>query len=459
MISKIREAITLHNMILSGDSVAVGLSGGADSVSLLHALLDLQAKLKITVRAIHINHGIRGESADRDEQFCRELCERLCVPLECVRLDIPAIAAQRGIGLEECGRQCRYEQFIRIAREQGCVIATAHTLSDSMETVLFNLSRGSALSGVTGIPPVRRIDDDIRVIRPLIGVTRDEVERYCRECGVDYVTDETNTDTAFRRNLIRHQVIPALQQVNPSLHTAVKRFSLCARGDDDYLFQLAAEALEKAAVEDNRWLRIELDALPYPLLRRALVLIARTRGYTPTYAQVELCAEAIFNYSGAVVLTEGLRFVVNMDLVALDDGKSPPLPKLWGVWAQFPCTVLPDGRRLVFTEIDLDGTFATQKHQNLLFKNALSCGIIKDNVSVRNRREGDRFAPAGRGVTKKLKKLLCDEGVPLEKRDSLAIVVNNDGILWVEGFGASELRRPADNDRRAIVPVIEPKQE
>lgn len=155
MIGKVRRTLHEHFMLDSSRSVLVGLSGGADSVSLLHALLELAGEFYITVRAAHINHGIRGENADRDERFCRELCDRLGVPLECVRLDVPAIAAQRGIGLEECGRQCRYEQFARIAREHECAIATAHTLSDSVETVLFNLARGSALSGAAGIPAVR----------------------------------------------------------------------------------------------------------------------------------------------------------------------------------------------------------------------------------------------------------------------------------------------------------------
>ncbi|MBE6760427.1 MAG: tRNA lysidine(34) synthetase TilS [Ruminococcaceae bacterium] len=457
MIPKIKDTIARHGMIPTGSCVAVGLSGGADSVSLLHALLELRDELDITLRAVHINHGIRGESALRDERFCRELCDALGVPLHCVILDVPAIAAQRCIGLEECGRQCRYEQFSLMAQEHGCIIATAHTLSDSVETVMFNLARGSALGGVCGIPPVRKLDSGSTVVRPLIGVTREDVERYCTERGLSFVTDETNADTAYRRNLIRHEVIPTLRKVNPSVHTAVERFGRCAAEDDAYLCALAAEALQKAAIEGG-WSADTLAALPSPLLRRCVVAITRARGCTPEYAQLELCADAVRNGSGAVMLTERLRFAVSRGVARLDSGSASQPEQQWEVRAIFPRTRLPDGRVLVFTEIDLGTAFATQKHQKLLFKNALSCDIIKDNISVRNRREGDRFAQAGRGVTKKLKKLLCDEGIPAEQRASLALIVNEMGILWTEGFGASELCRPSPDDHRVILPEISGKE-
>ena len=304
---------------------------------------------------------------------------------------------------------------------------------------------------------MRTIGGSVTVIRPLIGVTREDVEHYCRERGLSYVTDETNADTAYRRNLIRREVVPALMQVNQSLHTAVERFCACAAADDEYLGSLAVSALESAAVNGG-WSAEALASLPDPLLRRCIVAITRTAGCTPEHVQLELCRRAVSDGSGAVMLTGDVRFAVSSGIVRMDSGAAPQPEEQWEVPAGYPCTELPDGRTIVFTEIDLDGTFATQKHQKLLFKNALSCGIIKDNISVRNRREGDRFAPVGRGVTKKLKKLLCDEGIPAGQRGSLALIVGENGILWVEGFGASGLCRPAPDDRRIIVPVISGKE-
>lgn len=449
MINIVRETIIRHSMLQKGDSVAVGLSGGADSVSLLSALLELSEELELTIRAVHINHGIRGDAADRDEQFCRQLCEKLCVKLDCFTLDIPFLAAQRGIGLEQCGRECRYEHFDLIAREHDCKIATAHTLSDSAETVLFNLARGSGIAGVCGIPPVRG-----NVIRPLIGVTRAQVEEYCTCHGLDYVTDETNADTAYSRNLIRCQVIPALERVNPAMHRAVDRFTLCAREDSQFLDSLAAEELSKAQVTGG-WNAGHITVLPPSLRRRAVILIAATRGIVPEFTQVELCLECIDRGSGAVVLRPGVRFSVNKGTIILDGREKPSAAaEQWSVPVSLPETTLPDGRKVVFTQIDLNVTDATRKNHKMLFKSALSCDIIKSNTSIRNRREGDRFAPVGRGVTKQLKKLLCDEGVPVERRGNLTIIASETGILWVEGFGASELGRPRPEENIVLVPVI-----
>ncbi len=450
MISIVRETITRYSMLRPGDRVAVGLSGGADSVSLLSALLELAPELELTISAIHINHGIRGQSADRDQRFCEEFCASKGVKLDCFTLDIPALAAEKGVGLEQCGRECRYQCFEQIARRDGCKIATAHTLSDSAETVLFNLARGSGLGGVCGIPPVRG-----NIIRPLIAVTRNQIEEHCKVNSLDYVTDETNTDTIYRRNLIRSEVIPALEQVNPAMHRAVERFTRCAREDNLYLEQLCEEALEKAAA-DGGWRAEALAALPPALQKRAVMSILARQDTTPEYAQVERCIELIRAGSGALVIRNGVRFVVNKGIVFTDSGTAElSRPEQWSVAAELPSTLLPDGRIMTFTQIDLSVPGATQKNHNLLFKKALSCDIINSNTQIRNRREGDRFAPAGRGVNRLLKKFLCDEGVPAEKRGQLAIIASDQGILWVEGFGSSELGRPDDGDSVVIIPHID----
>jgi len=453
MIGIVRAAIAARDMIPRGGQVAAGLSGGADSVCLLGVLLRLSEELDFTLRAIHINHGIRGESALRDEEHCRRLCDRLGIPLDVVRLDVPAIAARRGLGLEECGRECRYEQFALAARKYGCVIATAHTLSDSAETVLFNLARGSGLAGVCGIPPVRELSGT-KVIRPLIGVTREQVEEYCAANGLEYVTDETNADTVYRRNLIRHQVIPSLREVNPAFSAAIARFTESAREDCAYLDSLAEDALHNAAREDG-WDATTLSALPEPILRRVIAAIARTGNVTPEHTQVMLCRECLIKGSGAVTLTGSVRFAVTGGIVRLDTGSKPAADELWEVPLTLPETVLPDGRRLILRRVGRDDPLFTQKSQKTLFKNALNCGIIVGNISVRNRREGDRFAPAGRNVTKKLKKMLCDEGVPAEKRGRLAIISSPQGILWIEGFGCSQQAAPRPEDSEVLIPVIE----
>ncbi len=461
MIAAVKNTIVRRGMLSNGAHVIVGLSGGADSVSLLASLLELREELGITVSALHIHHGIRGEEADGDLNFCRRLCEGLGVELQWMRLDIPAIAAERSIGLEQCGRECRYEQFAAAALEKNAVIATAHTLSDSAETVLFNLARGSGLSGVCGIPPVRQIrcenGSEVTVIRPLIDVTREDVEAYCKDKRLSYVTDGTNADNTYRRNLIRNRVIPALRDVNPSLHTAIGRFTECAAQDSALLDEMAANALARCVTADEKgalaYKARSLAAMPESIMRRCIMLIAAKQNCTPEYSQIMLCRRCITEGSGAVMLSRGVRLCVSNGLVYTDSGAAKIVTGQWEVPLTLPVTVLPDGRQLTFTQIDSIDTSATQKHQKTLFKNLITCDIINGNAYVRNRREGDRFAPAGRGLTKRLKKLLCDEGIPVEQRDSLAIIANDSNILWVEGFGIAEHARPRETQKAFLVEI------
>ncbi len=195
-------------MIDRGDTVVVGVSGGADSVCLLHFLSTIRGEYDIVLKAVHINHGIRGEEAERDEIFVKSLCEKLCVELFTFHRDVPSLAKEFGLGIEECGRRVRYEAFSSLNADK---IAVAHTSSDNFETVLFNLIRGTSLTGISGIKPKRD-----KIIRPLINITRSEVEDYCAENELDYIIDSTNLSTEYTRHKIRHNVIPILKSINPS---------------------------------------------------------------------------------------------------------------------------------------------------------------------------------------------------------------------------------------------------
>ena len=196
-------------------TVTVALSGGADSMACLSVLLSLKEELGITVKAAHLNHMIRGEEALRDQEFVKKQCELLGVPLFCERADIPAIAKERGVSTELAAREVRYSFLERV--NEG-VIATAHTSSDNFETVLFNLARGSAIDGLCGIPPKRRI-----FIRPIILCTREDVEEYCKKENIPFVTDSTNLCDEYTRNKIRHNIVPIFKNLNPSVEKSVLR--------------------------------------------------------------------------------------------------------------------------------------------------------------------------------------------------------------------------------------------
>ncbi|MDE5649348.1 MAG: tRNA lysidine(34) synthetase TilS, partial [Oscillospiraceae bacterium] len=208
MIDKIINTIEIYSMIKKGDRITAALSGGADSVCLLLVLKELSESYNITVDAIHINHCIRGEESDRDEEFCRSLCTKLHIPITVIRTDVPSAAAGSKKSLEETARDIRYETFKKHAGKNG-KIATAHTLSDNAETVILNLARGTGLKGLCGIPPVRD-----NIIRPLIEITRQQVEDCLKEQNQGFVTDSTNLSNDYTRNRIRHNIIPELLKIN-----------------------------------------------------------------------------------------------------------------------------------------------------------------------------------------------------------------------------------------------------
>ena len=215
MRDKVLDTIEKYEMIGQGDHVCAAVSGGADSAALLAFLLSLREPMGLTVTACHLNHCLRGAEADRDEAFVRELCQRWQVPLTVERVEVAELARQEHLSEETAGRKARYALFERLHRETGCKVATAHTLSDNMETVLFSMARGTGLRGMCGIQPVRDY-----LIRPLIAVTRQEVEAYCAENGIGFVTDSTNFSEEYTRNRIRLRLIPELYALNPALPEA-----------------------------------------------------------------------------------------------------------------------------------------------------------------------------------------------------------------------------------------------
>ena len=205
---KVRAYMEKQHMISAEDHIIAGISGGADSVCLFFVLLDLRDRMGIPFTAVHVNHGLRGEAADRDEEFVRELCGQYGIPLEVFRVDLESISKKRKQSLEECGRNIRRDAFEQVcAKYGGTKIALAHHQNDNAETLLWNLARGTGLAGMGGIRPVNG-----RYIRPLLCLDRNEIEDLLRQREQGYCTDDTNSDTEYTRNKLRHLVIPVLEK-------------------------------------------------------------------------------------------------------------------------------------------------------------------------------------------------------------------------------------------------------
>lgn len=442
-VAKMEETVSRWNMLPEGCTVVAGFSGGADSMALVHFLKGYAGKHGIRLIAAHVNHGLRGEEADSDEAFVSRWCGANGVELKILHADVRGLARTNSMGLEECGRNVRYSFFQELCGENGR-IATAHTLSDSVETVLMNLAKGAGTKGLCGIPPVRG-----NIVRPLIDLTRREVERYCAQYGLSYVTDSTNLEDDFARNRIRHTVVPVLRSVNPRMETAVRKTMDLLRCDEEYFESEADRLLEGAAVERG----FQIDALrqaPRAVLLRAIPLLIGREGASRLSRENILEVENIIRAGrGSVTVAGGIQCSANGNtLFAVSRNRDRSTR--WEKPLSLPETPLPDGRILSFRLIPVSKLKFPDKINNLLFNNLINYDtILNTNSCVRNRRDGDSFRPAGRGLTKTLKKLFNEARVSPEQRDCLTILQSGETILWIEGFGPSEAARVTADTRIA----------
>ena len=303
MKDKALSAVTRRRMFVRGDCLLVAISGGADSVALLHFLCGLRKEWGLELGALHLNHCLRGEESERDEGFVRDLCEEWKVSLTVERADIKEIAGQSGESLEQCGRRLRYAFFEREAGRLSAKVAVGHTASDNAETMLINLTRGTALRGLGGIPPVRGM-----IIRPLIECSREEIEDYCRGNGLRWVDDSSNQSDDHTRNRVRRYVLPLLSQENPRIIEKLTHLSGVLRADADYLDALARKERERLARPNGSLERAGFLALDPALRGRVLAGVLRGAGIEAEGALIDGMSEIIASGSGSRQLPGGMIF-------------------------------------------------------------------------------------------------------------------------------------------------------
>ena len=399
-------------MELYGDSpVLVAFSGGADS----RALFDLTAKHCQKVGsffyAAHVNHGIRGEEAIRDRDFCVSVANECpeCREIFVLDADVPKMAAKSGRSLETEARLLRYSFFNNIMKEKGIsILATAHNSDDNLETLIFNLTRGSGARGMRGIPRVRECECGV-VVRPILDMTKKEILEYCERNDLSFVTDSTNADTDYSRNLIRARVIPLLEEINPDLRSAAMRLSssmteLCSF--------VEAEA-EKAESD----LASSLSSLPSPIFNSAVVSLMKKADPEVTLEAVhvealrELCEKARDGSSISLPCQMRGRIDAGRLIFEKDTGREKKDAEAFEVR-------LSEGENLLPT-----GDILTLDH-------------CPEDLVARSRREGDKILSGG--MHKSVKKLMCDKKIPISKRNSLPIVCDESGILMIPGVAVRD---------------------
>ena len=465
ILARVEDFCTREGLLQPGTplQLAAAVSGGADSMALLLLLRQLQPRFGYTLSACHVNHGLRGQSADRDEAFVRAECARLGVPLRvfhAAELALPPAHAG-----EDWARRLRYTAFVQLQGQGIDAIATAHTANDQAETLLLRLARGTGLHGAGGIRPRRGC-----YLRPLLCLSRAETEAVCRAAGQPWVTDETNDTDAYARNRLRHSALPALESTNAAAVQNLARFCEKAARADAYLAAGAAKLLAAARLPgaEPAWQLALLQAADPLLLETALhSLVAPVRDAEEKYVQL-LCA-VVRQGSGAVQLTGQVRFCAGNGclrqetlLQALPEQPENLPPQLPFLPQKQPEFRLRGGWKGTAELLRADFEEKIQVVHKKDLKNRADYARITTlyaGLVLRTRQPGDVYRPAGRSVHNRLRKWMNEAGIPAQMRDQLPLLAAGSEVLWVCGAGFAEGLAPDADTAQVLQMEMEHREE
>lgn len=416
------------NLIRKGDTVAVALSGGEDSVCLLHLLKEKSEKFGFKVVAVNVEHGIRGDNSVSDTLFCVRLCEELSIPLKRYSVDAVAYSSENGMTIEEGARKLRYDCFFDAVNSGFCnKIATAHHEEDDVETIFLNVLRGATISGLKGINEVSRKG---LIIRPMLGVKKADIEKYIRDNKKEFVTDETNFDVKYTRNFIRQKVLPIIRERFPSVENSIKRLSCSAKKDDDFLYSLAKE---KVKFSDG-FAYIKTSE-KYPLFSRAAILALKGMGVQKDFDNRHI--DALFSLSKNIGgkradLLGGLYAVKEGDFVVIKRKTAKTIEK------EKPFKI--GITKCLRGEVSIEKCALKEAISNA--KNGESHYIdsdkLPDGAVIRKRKTGDVFKKFGGGEVS-LKKFLTDKKIPADKKDETYLIAKDSVVYVILGVEISSL--------------------
>ncbi len=501
LVARVAAAIDAGALIPPGATVLVGVSGGGDSVALLSILRELgrAPRRRWRLIAAHLNHGLR-VGADEDEAFVRELARRWRVELLVERTDVRALARRRGLGIEEAARDARYDFFLRAAarsasargarsapvrtsdedaegppcggttnaaRRAPVVVAVAHHADDNVETVLHRLARGTHLRGLAGMPASRPLDPDgqVLLVRPLLEVPREPIEAYLRRRKLAWRSDPTNTDTRFRRNLIRHELLPVLRRLNPQADAAILRLARSAGQVEAHLVRQARQALAACRIDpaslESGLSAERLAALDRPVRRTALrqeLERLRVPMDQVTAQTLEELADLGEGHRRAVNLPGGLVARRRGEAIVFLPASPPPAPELDAMELACPGrTALADGR-VVVCRIEPYSPQLLERHRQAPRPGVelLDADRLGGPLICRSRRRGDSFGPLGGHGRKSVSDFLTDLKLPRPRRDSVLCVCDRDGIVYLAPLRIANRVRLGPATRRVLRIRVEP---
>jgi len=446
---QVTQLIHQHHMVNPGDRVLVGVSGGVDSVVLLHVLNGLRKKLGIDLHIAHLNHQFRGEEAERDADFVRHLAQEFHIPCTVESYDVPAVIHEQKLSPQDAARQVRYRFFTVVANDtKSDKIATAHHADDQAETVIMGLIRGVGLHGLGGIQPVLHG----QIIRPLLSTSRADIEAFAKAEQVDYVTDSSNTSRKYLRNAIRLDLLPLLRErFTPAIVTRLTRYAQIFQEDAFFIDKIAARQYTQICQTIGEGVRIDIDLFAHQdtTIQRALIYKA-FESLTSSRHELE---------------TLHVRAVIEL-FTRKTAGKQLSLPKkivasrsyVWGYLQRkseqapsrrvpSPITVFVPGKT-IFGDAMIETEMLTMEaagayiHQDRntpgLAVEFFDYDAISGPITARFRRPGDHIRPLGMQGKKRVKKFFIDRKVPRNKRHIIPLLADMQGIFWIVGYGIDE---------------------
>lgn len=462
LLRRVADTIERHKMLIPGDKVLIGVSGGADSVALVHLMVELRPVMDLQLAVAHLNHGLRSDASDREAAFVEELSHKLGLLFHCEKIEL---VPHQG-SLEERARRARYRFYRRLLHAYGYdKLALGHQADDNAESVLLHLLRGSGIRGLSGIPPKR----GRAIVRPLIETSRSDIKIYLKSRGIAHVEDASNNDIRFQRNRIRHQLIPLLQRdYNPNIRITLNRLAGLCRDEQTWLNTILQPMLDRALIDSgSERLELHADSLldAPPAAQRRLIRMA-LRGWMGDlkrmgFDHIDAVIDLLHNRSAGSRLSlprhivaertiDGLRFLKSATRgedacgVASGFNYTIPFPPEQGLILQIPearCRlniaivtspppgiVKKDGKNTVWFDMD----------------------ALEFPLTVRNHEPGDRLAPYGMQGTQKVKKVFIDRKIPRHRRSRIPIVTQGDTILWIAGLRRGSAAPVIGNTQRIM---------
>ncbi len=446
MILEAFKTIEKYKMLDNTDKIIIGLSGGADSVALTHFLNKISEKRNFEIVAVHVNHGIRGEEAERDENFVKEFCKSLSVKLLIKKVNVIEIAKSLRIGIEEAGRKTRYEIFKEVSKEfSNFKIATAHTLSDNAETIIMRLIGGTSLKGLCGIPPVRE-----NIIRPLINIKRSEIEAYCKENNLKYVNDSSNYEKDYTRNKIRLDIIPKFKMINLDFENSIRRAVEALQEDNRYLEDIAKQSLEDLKIMRG-YDSEKIQKLP-PAIKNRIILKILNSFTDKRIEQKHLIDinKIIESGCGKICIPGNKVVVCEKGILKLQE--EPITKNVDWEYLIKPLNVLTEVETTIIIDIVNISEYELLKKGGKLRKIwGIDFEKLPEGSVLRNKRPGDKFTFPFRNITKSVKKIFNEMKIPQSKRNHVPILACSKGIIWIDEIGVSKYYMPSKNTKKVAV--------